>query len=145
MPDVVVTVPKNFTHPAAPGQKGLSAWLAEGDAPGDPWSGEEWAFTTFGPKPDIQPGERVYVVCEGRLVGYAPLIRLWTKNVSGNGLLAFIRGGGAVACTIDKPITGFRGWRYRFWERDMEKPIQLDQRQGGDDPVGKRREGTNGT
>ena len=48
MADVVVTVPKNFTHPDAPGLKGLAAWLAEGDPPGSEWSGDEWEFTTWG-------------------------------------------------------------------------------------------------
>lgn len=121
MADVVVTVPKNFTHPAAPGKKGLAAWLAEGDPAGAEWSGQLWSFTTYGPKPDIKPGQRVYVVCEGRLVGYAPLVML---EVCGNSI-AFVRGPNAVACTIDEPITGFRGWRYRWWNRDLEKPIEL--------------------
>jgi hypothetical protein len=49
MSDVVVTVPKNFTHPSAPGKRGLAAWLAEGDPPGSEWSGTEWMFTTYGP------------------------------------------------------------------------------------------------
>lgn len=31
MSDVVVTVPKNFTHPDFPGLRGLAAWIAEGD------------------------------------------------------------------------------------------------------------------
>lgn len=119
--DVVVTVPKNFTHPCAPGLKGLEAWLAEGDPPGSEWSGQEWVFTTWGARPDISPGDRVYVVCEGRLVGYAPLTDL---EVNGR-CIELIREGNAVACTIDEPITGFRGWRYRWWEREREKPIDL--------------------
>jgi hypothetical protein len=67
MPDVVVTVPKNFTHPSAPGKKWLAAWLGEGDAPGTPWSGTDWYFTTYGPIPSIKPGERIYVVCDRAL------------------------------------------------------------------------------
>jgi hypothetical protein len=119
--DVVVTVPKNFTYDGAPGKRGLAAWLAEGDASGEPWSGEYWAFTTFGGRPKMKAGERVYVVCEGRLVGYSPLVEFRV----GGGSIAFIRGGGAVACTIDEPITGFRGWRYRWWAREQEKPLNL--------------------
>lgn len=124
MPDVVVTVPKNFTHPSAPGKRGLAAWLAEGDAPGEPWSGEEWFFTTWGAEPDIEIGERVYVVCEGRLVGYAPLTDLLVLGREIN----FVREDGAVACTIPTPITGFRGWRYRWWDRSEEVPLELEDR-----------------
>lgn len=126
MPDVCVTVPKTFTHPNAPGKRGLAAWLAEGDAPGEPETGQDWWFTCYGTIPDIQPGERVYVVCEGRLVGYAPLVRLMKSDngfATGRMPLAFIRRGGAVACTIDEPIKGFRGWRYRWWDREDEKPL----------------------
>lgn len=114
--DVVVTVPKTFTHPASPGKVGLEAWLGEGDAAGEPWSGQLWAFSTYGGKPDIQPGERVYVVCEGRLVGYAPLVELRSDGRRHD----LIRGGGAVALTIDQPIQGFRGWRHRWWAREDE-------------------------
>jgi hypothetical protein len=129
MADVVVTVPKNFTHPSAPGKRGLAAWLAEGDPAGSEWSGQEWWFTTYGPQPEIQPGERVYVVCEGRLVGYAPLVALKVCREewrNGCGPVAFIRRGDAVACTIDKPITGFRGWRYRWWNREEERPLTTE-------------------
>lgn len=128
MCDVVVTVPRNFTHPAAPGKRGLAAWLAEGDPPGSVWSGIEWEFTTYGPLPANKPGDRCYVVCEGRLVGYAPLVRvLYDEKRFRNGQapLCFIRRGGAVACTIDEPIRGFRGWRERWWNRADEKPIDL--------------------
>lgn len=121
MSDVVVTVPKNFRHPCAPGLKGLAAWLAEGDAPGEPWSGVLWWFTTYGGRPKIEPGERVYVVCEGRLVGYSPLHKLLVDGRE----VVFIRAGGAVAVTIDLPIVGFRGWRYRWWDRSDEKSLDL--------------------
>ncbi len=126
MSDVVVTVPKRFTHPASPGKKGLAAWLGEGDRPGEPWTGTEWAFSCGFGVPDIDPGERVYVVCEGRLVGYAPLIRIDRLDVQwGPMKTLLIRGGGAVACTIDEPITGFMGFRYRWWKYEDEKPIIL--------------------
>jgi hypothetical protein len=121
MSDVVVTVPKNFTHPCAPGKRGLAAWLAEGDAPGSEWSGTLWEFTTYGAVPKIQPGERVYVFCEGRLVGYAPLVEL--RHSGRHGLIEFVRGGGAVAVTLPEPIIGFRGWRYRWWDRKDEVPF----------------------
>jgi hypothetical protein len=127
--DVVVTVPKNFTHPSATGKRGLAAWLAEGDAPGSEWSGTEWMFTTWGRVPNIKPGERVYVVCEGRLVGWATLIKLMMATDefrNSQGPIGFVRGGGAVACTIDEKIDGFRGWKYRWWNRGDEKLIQLE-------------------
>ena len=123
MSAVVITVPKSFTCSGAPGKKGLTAWLAEGDPPGTSWSGTLWDYTTWGTYPQIQPGERVYVVCEGRLVGYAPLVRLEFEAVSGNrGYVTLVRGGGAVAVTLPEPIQGFRGWRYRWWDQAKEEP-----------------------
>jgi hypothetical protein len=110
MPDVVVTVPKSF---------GLDNWVAEGDAAGEPWSGAMWDFYTWGRKPDIQPGERVYVIYNGKLRGYAPLVSLEYNR----GAVSFWRGGGAVAVTVDEPIRGFRGWRYRWWSRVDERPF----------------------
>lgn len=105
---MVVTVPMHFWH----------EWIAEGDAVGEPASGEEWWFTlgrTGGPL--IQPGDRVYIVAHGRLRGYAPLTRLARDP---DGCLALCREGGAVACTIPRPVRGFQAWRYRFWERSEE-------------------------
>lgn len=116
MPDVVVTVPINFALPEFPGLRGLDAWCAEGDVAGEKESGQLWRFSTSAGRPDIMPGERVYVVCEDRLRGYAPLVQV---RCSGNGV-ELIRGGGAVAITIAGKIPGFRGWRYRWWNRDIE-------------------------
>lgn len=124
--DIVVTVPKNFTHPDAPGKRGLAAWIAEGDPAGSEWSGVNWSFTVSGPKPEVGPGERVYIVCEGRLRGYAPLV---TLSCDGNpkrrdfNHWELIRGGGAVAVTIPDKVTGFQGWRYRWWDRKDEIPF----------------------
>lgn len=133
MPDVLVTVPKSFRFG---GKTGLAAWLSEGDRPGAEWSGQDWWFTTYGGIPDIKAGERVYVCCNSRLVGYSPLVDMRVNedryfatigaNRAYHGPIAFIRRGGAVACTIDRPIIGFRGWRYRDWERSEEKPINLE-------------------
>ena len=102
--DVVVTVPKDL----------WKLWLDEGDLPGDDPTGETWGFFTSGGRPRIYPGDRVYVVAHGRLRGHAPLTGL---RVDGR-RLAFGRRGGAVAMTIPEPIQGFRGWRYRWWERE---------------------------
>jgi hypothetical protein len=116
MADVVVTVPKSF-HFA--GKTGLAAWIAEGDLPGEEWSGNESHFYLGGAKPDIQPGDRVYVVCEGKLRGYAPLLRIDEFN----NCYGLVRRDGAVAVTIDEPIRGFQGFRYRWWDREDEKPF----------------------
>lgn len=120
MTDIVVTVPKTFTYSSAPGLKGLAAWIAEGDAAGDPDSGILWGFSVSGGRPRIEPGERVYIVCEGRLRGWAPLVRI---DRLGANYWELGRRGGAVACTLPASIQGFRGWRYRWWERAIELPF----------------------
>ena len=122
MSDVVVTVPKNFRWDDSP-HTGLLAWADEGGLPGNDGCGE-YEYTTGGMKPRIEVGERVYVVCEGRLRGYAPLVRMIFDPLRGNwGYVSLVRGGGAVAVTIATQITGFRGWRYRWWCRDDERPF----------------------
>lgn len=121
---IVVTVPKSFRYDGAPGKIGLAAWIAEGDAAGDPESGQLWNFSTFGQRPNIRPGDRVYIVCEGRIRGYAPLVEMRFRAASfGNGYIDLIRGGGAVAVTIPEPVAGFRGWRYRWWDTAIEVPF----------------------
>jgi hypothetical protein len=110
MMDVVVTVPKSF---------GLDSWIEEGDPAGSEWSGEEWGFFLGGHPPKIEPGERVYIVYNALLRGYAPLIRV---QMTGRGY-ALVRGGGAVAVTIPERIKGFRGFRYRYWDRMREVPF----------------------
>lgn len=128
MSDVVVTVPKNFRcdNYADPDMdpdslRGLAAWIAEGDAAGSRVvSGTEWHFTLGGNRPDIMPGERVYIVCEGKLRGYAPLLFI---DDYGNGRYGLVRGGGAVAVTVPEPIRGFQGFRYRWWKYEDEKPF----------------------
>ena len=110
MSDVVVTVPSRLWE----------AWLAEGDLPGEPWSGQESYFYLGGHWPNIASGERVYIVARGRLRGYAPLVRIEGAEVDGYYL---VRHGGAVACTIPERIVGFRGFRYRWWKREDEKPF----------------------
>ena len=110
MSDVVVTVPKSF---------GLDTWIAEGDAAGEPWSGEEWHFYLGGPVPNMVPGDRVYVVYNGAVRGYAPLVRI-ERSLRG---FALVRHGGAVAVTIPEYVRGFRGWRYVWWQDGDERPF----------------------
>jgi hypothetical protein len=109
--DLVVTVPLSF---------GLDRWIDEGDAAGSEWSGDLWDFGIGGGKPDIQPGERVYVVYKRKLRGYAPLVAL---ERGGPAYWYLVRGGDAVAVTIDEAIIGFRGWRRRWWDRAIERPF----------------------
>lgn len=105
MADVVVTVPRGRWH----------EWIAEGDLPGDSETGDEYAFWVA-TSPDISPGERVSIVAHGKLRGYAPL----TRVIAAGGGYGLCRAGGAVACTIPEPIAGFRGMRYRWWDRSAE-------------------------
>lgn len=126
--DVVVTVPKDR----------WADWLAEGDLPGEAWSGRHYLFTLGGYFiPKIDPGERVYIVAHGRLRGYAPLVHVIPTEdllkLKEPGFLApgdpplrkwgLVRAGQAVAVTIDRPIPGFRAWRYRHWPREIERPF----------------------
>ena len=110
MPDLVVTCPKDFWE----------EWIAEGDAAGDPPTGEEWGwFMRSTHRPPIKPGERLYVVAHGKLRGYAPVTRVapWESG------WAICRQGLAVAVTIAQTIPGFRGYRRVWWNRDEEKPF----------------------
>jgi hypothetical protein len=107
--DVVVTVPKRL----------WLDWIYEGDAVGDPATGQEWGFFMGGPIPSIVAGERVYIVAHGRLRGYAPLTRIMRTERG----FALCRQAGAVAVTIQEPIPGFRGWRRRWWDYDVEMPF----------------------
>lgn len=143
MGDVVVTVPKDFFYR---GKTGLAGWIAEGDAAGEPESGVTWYFTLGGYPPKIEQGERVYIVHNNKLRGYAPLYFLdvydgdgdeddnqWLRTEGELGDLkrcpprrkipgcALVRKGGAVAVTINDAIRGFQGFRYRWWKYEDEK------------------------
>lgn len=107
MTDLVVTVPKDF----------WPQWVEEGDAAGEPATGEEWGFYMGGRYPPIGPGDRLYIVAWGRLRGFAPV----TRVQYGEKGFAICRRAEGVAVTIAEPIPGFRGWRKRWWPRDWEK------------------------
>jgi hypothetical protein len=104
MADLVGTCPKGF----------WKEWIAEGDAAGDPETGEKWGwFTQHSLKRMIGVGDRFYVVAHGRLRGYSIVTAIWGG--------AIVRKGHAVACTIDQPILGFQGLRRRWWSREIER------------------------
>jgi hypothetical protein len=112
--DVVVTVPKGL----------WLDWIEEGDLPGDPPSGYTSHFW-IAPwnLPRMLVGDRVYIVAHGRLRGYAPLRATERACELNPDRACLVRDGEAVAVTIDEPIRGFQGWRYRWWERDAERPF----------------------
>jgi hypothetical protein len=107
--NLVVTVPKWF----------WPEWIAEGDAVGEPCTGEEWGFFLGGNKPPIGAGDRLYIVAHGLLRGFAPVTAL--KETDWGWVIC--REGGAVAVTIDELIPGFRGFRKVWWPEEMEKPF----------------------
>lgn len=141
--DVVVTVPMTR----------WAAWLAEGDLPGqEPEYDSHFWFA--GPIPDMQPGDRVYIVAHGRVRGWAPLVEIEQSCALNPSRRCFLRTGGAVAVTLRcgrrngrmwecnrhetgcppephaLPVTGFRGWRKVWWPREIEMPFPVWQTEG---------------
>jgi len=111
MPDLVGTCPKDFWE----------EWIAEGDAVGEPETGEEWSwYTKHSLAVAIRPGDRFYVVAHGKLRGWAPVTRVGNLGHEG---YEICRRGGAVACTVPLVIPGFRGLRIRWWLRENEIPF----------------------
>lgn len=114
MVDLVGTCPKDFWQ----------EWIEEGDAAGLPESGEEWGWWTKHSKARlIAPGDRFYVVAHGMLRGYAIVTRLAREGHGEHASWVICRKGGAIACTIDDPIPGFRGLEERWWPRERERPF----------------------
>jgi len=109
--DVVVTVPA----------RQWAAWLAEGDLAGEAWTGLA-SFFKVPRVPNVVEGDRVYVVAHGRLRGYAPLVRI-AHEFRGEQGVYLVRADGAVAVTVPGEIPGFRGYRYRWWDRRQEIPF----------------------
>lgn len=112
MADLVGTCPKDFWE----------EWIAEGDAVGEPETGEDWHWYTKDRKArSIQAGDRFYVVAHGKLRGWAPVVRV---DRDADGTYGIVRHGGAVACTVPQPIPGFRGLRLRWWKREDEQSFE---------------------
>lgn len=109
MVDLVGTCPKGEWH----------EWLAEGDAAGEPETGQEYGWWTgHSLVRQIDVGDRFYVVAHGRLRGYSIVTGVHHSPGSRGG--AIFRMGGAVACTLTDPVPGFRGLKKRWWNRDDE-------------------------
>jgi hypothetical protein len=112
MADLVGTCPKTFWE----------EWIAEGDAAGDPETGEEWGwYTAHHLASGIKPGDRFYVVAHGKLRGYALVTSL--SQTADREQWIICRRGGAIACTIPELIPGFRGLRLRWWKVEDEIPF----------------------
>ena len=109
MADLVVTVPRER----------WIEWLEEGDCAGTPETGIVWEFTVGARKPPIKQGERLYIVAHGKLRGYATVTNV-SYSLTGAIRYGICRKGGAVACTINEQIRGFRGWRKVWWSREQE-------------------------
>jgi len=107
--NLVVTVPKWF----------WPEWITEGDAVGEPVTGEEWGFFLGGAKPPIGAGDLLYIVAHNRLRGYAPVTDLQFNGSQ----WAICRRGGAVAITIPERIRGFQGFRKVWWPKEAEIPF----------------------
>ena len=111
MSDLVGTCPKDFWE----------RWIAEGDAAGEPLTGEEWSwYTKDRLAHQISRGDRFYVVAHKKLRGWAPVTRLGDLGQEG---WEICRRGEAVACTVPFAIPGFRGLRVRWWKREIEIPF----------------------
>ncbi len=110
MVDLVGTCPKGFWE----------EWLAEGDAAGEPATGQEYEWHTGSRAiSKINEGDRFYVVAHGKLRGWSTVIAVHQDDNYPGGFI--VRGAHAVACTIDRPIPGFRGLRERWWQWSDEK------------------------
>ena len=59
-------------------------------------------------------------LAHGRLRGYAPLVGAERVCRLNTGRCCLMRDGGAAAVTVPFEIPGFRGWRYRWWDRGVE-------------------------
>lgn len=113
MSDIVVTVPMGL----------WDEWIDEGDLPDEEWGGFESHFWLHPPLPAIRRGDRLYIVAHGKLRGFAPCVGVEQRCRLRPSVGCILRHGAAVAVTIDEPIRGFRGWRHRWWERDLERPF----------------------
>lgn len=98
-------------------------WIEEGDLPGDEPEYESHFWIPAQSLPQIEAGDRVYIVAHGRLRGYAPLVRVEPRCKLRRTHACLLREGDAEAVTIPEAIRGFTGWRYRWWERKDEVPF----------------------
>lgn len=112
MVDLVGTCPQGF----------FREWIEEGDAAGEPATGEEWGwYTGHSFIQRIEVGERFYVVAHRRLRGYA-IVTGFVLNAAGR-RVAICRREGAIPVTLLDPVPGFRGLRKRWWSYEDEIPF----------------------
>ena len=95
-------------------------WLAEGDCAGESNTGREYEWQTkHSLINQIEPEDRFYVVAHGKLRGYA-IVTCVGVSFNDPDYDAITREGGAIACTINEAIKGFRGLRKVWWGRSQE-------------------------
>lgn len=124
MSDIVVTVAKTFTLPSAPGLKGLAAWIKGVLSTVEPLSFDYFCEHTIGcARPQIAAAERVYILCEGRIRGFCPLIGIREVPHAGKNTFRLLLGAGGEAVTVPWDVNGFGGWCYRWWDRSDELPF----------------------
>ena len=108
--DIVATVP----------EQEWEDWLAEGDCAGDVPSGKEHGWKTdLRFLPDVEPGDRLYIVSHHRVRGFARVLRV-DRTPDENGEGTIWRGSGAAAVTIPEAVRGFGGIRHRWWDPSDE-------------------------
>lgn len=110
--DVVACVPRHvWPH-----------WLEEGGTPEAPDPSTVYGFGVPSAPKLLRAGDRLYIACAGRIRGYAPV--LWIQSRIDSRAVDLIRDGkSAVAVTIAERVPPFRGFRYRWWTRDQERPF----------------------
>jgi hypothetical protein len=95
-------------------------WWDEGGVPEWPEDLEYHWEVGRRPPTTIETGRsRLYIVCGGLLRGFAPIRRV--EQVAERRWSLVRDGLSAEATTIPAPIPGFRGWRYRWWDRADER------------------------
>lgn len=110
--DLVVCLPVALFHD----------WYDEGGTPD--WADDNEYTWEIGSQPpgSIQTNHsRLSIVCAGVLRGFAPIRRV--EQVAGRRWALIRDGRSAEAVTIPEQIKSFRGWRYRWWDHEDERPF----------------------
>ncbi|MGB8647294.1 MAG: hypothetical protein WCF84_18800, partial [Anaerolineae bacterium] len=74
-----------------------------------------------------QPGDRVYIVHKYKLRGYLPFVRIVEIENRAHhlffGRFALVGHDAIAGITTSENIAGFAIWRYRWWDRQDERPF----------------------